>query len=130
MESKKVSFNSIDEYIATFPEAVQKLLQKVRATIKATAPKSATEKISYQMPCFELNGSNLIHFAAFKNHIGIYGAGGAIEVHKELAAYAGPKGTLKFPYAEPLPVDLIRKIVKFRVADNREKTKLKAGKRK
>jgi len=129
MESVKVNFNSIDEYIATFPEAVQKLLQKVRATIHTVAPK-ATEKISYQMPCFELNGKNLIHFAAFKNHIGIYGAGGAIEVHKELAAYAGPKGTLKFPYAEPLPVGLIRKIVKFRVADNKEKTKLKAGKKK
>ncbi|MCX6048740.1 MAG: DUF1801 domain-containing protein [Chloroflexi bacterium] len=127
MDSKKVSFGSIDEYIATFPEAIQKILEELRATIKAAAP-DATEKISYQMPTFAQKG-NLVHFAAFKHHIGLYGASGAIPAFKdELFMYAGEKGALKFPLDKPLPLALISKIITFRVAENLEKAEIKARK--
>lgn len=117
MESKKVGFVSIDEYIATFPEATQKILKKIRATIKAAAP-DAEEKISYQMPTFTLKG-NLVHFAAFKNHIGFYPTPTGIEkFKKELSVYEGAKGSVQFPLDKPIPYDLISKIVKFRVKEN------------
>jgi uncharacterized protein YdhG (YjbR/CyaY superfamily) len=87
MDSNKSGFDSIDEYIATFPEDIQKILQEVRATIKAAAPE-AEEKISYQMPTFTLNGGNLVHFAAFKKHIGFYPTPNGIEAfQKELSVY-------------------------------------------
>src|SRR5436309_4319459 len=114
MDQHKDGFSSIDEYIATFPEEKQVLLQAVRATIKAAAP-DAEERISYQMPAFALNG-NLVYFAALKNHIGFYPTSSGIEAFKdELSAYEGTKGAVRFPIDQPLPVDLISKIVQFRV---------------
>jgi len=129
MENNKVGFTSIDEYIATFPEDIQKILEELRATIKAAAPE-ATEKISYQMPTFYLKG-NLVHFAAYKHHIGFYPAPRGIEAFKdELARYEGSKGAIRFPIGEPLPLDLISRIVKFRVADNLKNAEVKANKKK
>ena len=115
----------IDEYIAGFPKDVQKILNKIRSTIKKAAPK-AEEAITYQIPTFRLNG-NLIHFAAYKNHIGLYPAPRAVEkFKKELARYGAGKGTLRFPLYEPIPYDLITKIVEFRAKQNLEKAKEKA----
>jgi len=122
MENNKISFTSIDEYIATFPEETQKILKEIRATIKAAAP-DAEEKISYQMPTFTLKG-NLVHFAAFKKHIGFYPVPTGIEkFKKELAAYESGKGSVQFPLDEPIPYDLISRIVKFRVKENLVKAK-------
>ena len=127
MERNKVGFVSIDQYIGTFPEETQKILRKLRATIKAAAP-DAEEKISYQMPTFALNG-NLVHFAAFKNHIGFYPTPSGTQAFKrELSIYEGAKGSVKFPIEKPLPLELIRKIVKFRVAENLKKTGKKSPK--
>ncbi len=129
MDSNKPGFSSIDEYIATFPPDIQEILQQLRATIKAAAP-DATEKISYQMPTFFLKG-NLVYFAAHKSHIGFYPAPRGIEAFKEeLSAYKGSKGTVQFPYSEPLPLDLITRIVQFRAAENRQKAASKSGKKK
>jgi uncharacterized protein YdhG (YjbR/CyaY superfamily) len=127
MESKQAGFTSIDEYIATFPVETQKILQELRATIKGCAPE-ATEKISYQMPTFHLNG-NLVHFAAWKRHIGFYPApSGTEEFKQELSKYEGAKGSIKFPIDEPLPLELISRIVKFRVAENLKKAEKKTRK--
>lgn len=116
----KTGFNTIDEYIASFPPQVQKILEDVRAVIRAAAPQ-AQEKISYQMPTFFLNG-NLVHFAAFKNHIGFYPAPRGIEQFKdELSKYKGAKGSVQFPIDEPMPLELISRIVKFRAAENMSK---------
>jgi uncharacterized protein YdhG (YjbR/CyaY superfamily) len=123
METKK-SFTSIDEYIASFPKETQKILKEIRATIKAAAPQ-AEEKISYQMPTFFLNG-NLIHFAAFKNHIGLYPTPSGTEAFKEeIAKYKAAKGSIQLPIDEPMPLKLISRIVKFRVAENLQKAKVK-----
>ncbi len=109
--------NSIDEYVATFPPEVRTRLQKVRATIRKAAPQ-ATETISYRIPAYKLEG-NLIYFAGFAHHIGLYPAPrSSAEFHDELAAYEGGKGTVQFPHDKPLPLNLIARIVKFRVADN------------
>jgi len=127
MENSKVGFNSIDEYIATFPAEMQKILEELRATIKAAAPE-AEEKISYQMPTFALKG-NLVHFAAYKNHIGFYPTPNGIEAFKqELSVYEGAKGSVRFPIEKPLPLELISKIVAFRVAENLEKAGSKTRK--
>lgn len=129
MDSNKSGFNSIDEYIATFPEDIQTILKEIRAVIKTAAPK-AEEKISYQMPTFFLNG-NLVHFAAFKNHIGFYPTPSGTEAfQKELSVYKGAKGSIQFPLDKPMPLKLISKIVKFRVAENLQKAKTKSGKKK
>jgi uncharacterized protein YdhG (YjbR/CyaY superfamily) len=129
MESKKVGFDSMDEYIAIFPKETQKILEKVRATIKDAAP-DAEETISYQMPTFTLKG-NLVHFAAFKNHIGFYPTPTGIEkFKKELSVYEGGKGSVKFPLDKPIPYDLISKIVKFRVKENLTKAETKGEKKK
>ena len=121
MKSQASSITTIDEYIAAFPKGTQKLLREMRATIKSAAPQ-ATEKISYQMPTFHLNG-NLVHFAAFKNHIGFYPTPSGIETFKkELSKYAGSKGAVQFPIDKPLPLTLVKKIVKFRVLENSKKT--------
>ena len=112
-----MKFTSIDEYIAAFPADVQAKLETMRATIRAVAP-AAEEKISYQMPTFALNG-NLVHFAAFKNHIGFYPVPTGIAAFKrELSGYKTAKGSVQFPLDQPLPMTLIRKIVRFRVAEN------------
>ena len=130
MNSKKAGFSSIDEYIASFPDEVQKILEELRATIKATAP-NTKEKISYQIPTFELNGRNLIHFAAWKKHIGMYPIpAGSEAFEKELAQYMDGKGTLKFPLDKPLPLKLIREIVQFRVVDNLKNIGESSSKRK
>ena len=127
MENKKTGFDSIDEYIATFPTEIQKILEEMRATIKAAAPE-AEEKISYQMPTFTLKG-NLVHFAAFKNHIGFYPVPTGIEkFKKELSVYQGSKGSVQFPLDQPIPYNLISKIVKFRVKENLAKAKSKGKK--
>jgi uncharacterized protein YdhG (YjbR/CyaY superfamily) len=129
METGNVGFHSIDEYIATFPPEIQALLESVRATIHAAAPE-AEEKISYQMPTFVLNG-NLVHFAAFKQHIGLYPAPSGIGAfQQELAPYKGAKGSVRFPISQPLPLELISAIVRFRVAENLNKPAAKAGKNK
>jgi len=129
MESDKIGFNTIDEYIATFPEEVQKILEELRETIKAAAP-DAEEKISYQMPTFALKG-NLVHFAAWKNHIGFYPASSGTQAFKhELSIYEGAKGSVKFPIDKPLPLELISKIVKFRVTENLKNAEIKSSKRK
>ena len=128
MNRDKAGFASIDDYIATFPADVQKKLEELRAAIRAAAP-TAEEKISYQMPTFALKG-NLVHFAAWKTHIGFYPApSGIAAFQNELAKYANSKGAVQFPLEQPLPLKLISKIVKFRVAENLEKAELKAAKR-
>lgn len=129
MKSNKASFSSIDEYIGTFPEDTQKILQEMRKTIKAAAPE-AQEKISYKMPAFTLKG-NLVYFAAFKNHIGFYPTPSGTEAfRREISIYQGAKGSIRFPMAEPLPLKLISRIVKFRVAENLKKAEARSGKRK
>jgi uncharacterized protein YdhG (YjbR/CyaY superfamily) len=116
METKK-GFASIDDYIGSFSGETRRILEEIRAVIKAAAPE-AEEKISYQMPTFFLKG-NLIHFAAFKNHIGIYPTPSGTEAFKEeIAQYKSAKGSIQLPIDKPMPLELIRKIVEFRVADN------------
>ena len=113
-------FDSTDDYIAFFPKDVQFKLRELRQAIKETAP-NAKEAISYQMPAFKLNG-NLVWFAAFKDHIGFYPTASGIEMFKaKLSAYETSKGTVKFPLNEPLPIDLVKEIVKFRVKENLDK---------
>lgn len=126
----KSGFQSIDEYIATFSGETQARLETIRATIKAAAP-TAEQRICYQMPMFALNGY-LVYFAAWKNHIGFYPASGeAVEAFKEeLAPYVTAKGSVKLPHDQPLPLELITKIVQYRVAQNLHKTKAKATKKK
>ena len=129
MESKRKAFNSIDEYIANFPAEVQKKLRELRSVIKAAAP-AAEERISYQIPAFTLKG-NLVYFAAYKKHIGFYPTSSGIRAFKhDLSIYEGGKGTVQFPIDKPLPLKLIRKIVKFRVAENLKNAEIKLSERK
>ncbi len=129
MKRDKVNYTSIDEYIATFPEEIQKTLQELRATIKASAP-DAEEKISYQMPTFALKG-NLVHFAAYKKHIGFYPTASGVQAFRqELSVYEGAKGTVRFPIDQPLPLELISRIVRFRVAENLKNAESKASAKK
>jgi uncharacterized protein YdhG (YjbR/CyaY superfamily) len=115
---------TIDEYIAGFPPDVQAILQKIRDTIRKAAP-DAQEAIKYRMPTFVLNG-NLVHFAAFKQHIGFYPVPSGIEKFKaELARYEQGKGSVQFPLDKPIPYGLIGRIVKFRVQENRQKAAAK-----
>lgn len=120
MSTSKKQFQTIDEYIATFPENVQDILQEIRKVIRGAAP-DAEEAISYGMPTFKLNG-NLVHFAAYEKHIGFYPAPSGIEAFKEeLSTYKGGKGSVQFPIDKPLPLDLVEKIVIFRVEENLNK---------
>jgi uncharacterized protein YdhG (YjbR/CyaY superfamily) len=108
---------STDEYISSFPKATQFLLQEVRKTIKSAAPE-ANESISYGMPAYKLNGKALVYFAGYKNHIGFYATPtGHAEFTEELAKYKQGKGSVQFPINEPIPLDLITKIVKFRISE-------------
>lgn len=117
METHTTKASTIDEYIASFPLEVQTILLKLRAVIREAAPQ-ATEKISYQMPTYYLNG-NLVHFAAFKHHIGFYPTPSAVAgFSAELAAYKNAKGSIQFPIGQPLPYDLIERMVRFRVEEN------------
>ncbi len=123
MKELKEQLKTIDEYIRTFPEEVQTELKKMKKTIQEAAPE-ATEAIRYQMPTFRLNGKNLVHFAAFKNHIGFYPIPSGIEAFKkELSIYKQGKGSVQFPLDKPVPYELVKKIVKFRVAENMKKSK-------
>jgi uncharacterized protein YdhG (YjbR/CyaY superfamily) len=123
LEAGKRSPTTIDEYIAQFPEDVQQILVKVWDVIRASAP-GAVEKISYQIPAFYLNGS-LVWFAGYKHHIGFYPKGSGIEAFKEeLSPYKSAKGSVQFPLDKPIPYELIRKIVRFRVAENLKNSQL------
>jgi len=114
--------NPITDYIQTFPAGIQKILIELRSLIQKAAPE-ASEKISYQMPTFFLNG-NLVHFAAYQNHIGFYPAPSAItRFAEELKGYKTSKGAIRFSIGQPLPTDLIRRIVAFRVKENLQKPK-------
>src|SRR5690242_8999917 len=109
------NFQTIDEYIASCPAEAQEALATVRRTVREVAP-AAGEKISYKMPAFTLEGSALVYFSAWKGHIGFYGHAGASETFMdELARYAGEKGSLRFPLDQPLPLDLIRDVVRTSV---------------
>lgn len=122
METKPRTAGTTDEYIAQFPEDVQQILQKVRATIKEAAP-NATERISYGMPGFYQNGM-LVWFAAHTNHIGFYPTGEGVEVfEKELSQYKHSKGAVQFPLEQPIPYELITKITKYRIERTQEKKK-------
>jgi uncharacterized protein YdhG (YjbR/CyaY superfamily) len=122
MSKPKKQFKTIDEYIGTFPKKVQEILEKLRQTISKSAPK-AEETINYQIPTFKLNG-NLVHFAAYKTHIGFYPTPSGIEAFKkELSTYDLAKGSVKFPLDKPIPFDLVRKIVEYRVKENLDKEK-------
>jgi uncharacterized protein YdhG (YjbR/CyaY superfamily) len=113
-------FETIDEYIKTFPVDAQRILEEMRQTIHKAAPE-AVEAISYQIPTFKLNG-NLVHFAAFKNHIGFYPTPSGIEAFKkELSPYKRGRGSVQFPIDKPIPFDLVEKIVKFRIQENLRK---------
>jgi uncharacterized protein YdhG (YjbR/CyaY superfamily) len=123
------TISTIDDYIAGFPEDVQKKLEEIRSVIKQSAP-AAVEAMKYGIPTFVYKG-NLVHFGGYKNHIGFYPAPRGLEKFKEeLSAYEGSKGTVKFPLDQPIPYDLIRKIVTFRVQDNLEKAQAKGKKSK
>jgi uncharacterized protein YdhG (YjbR/CyaY superfamily) len=128
MKANQKKPTTIDEYIADFPRDVQPLLEKVRAAIRKAAP-NAIEKISYQMPTFAQEG-NLIHFAGYNHHIGLYPGSRPIEVFKdELTKYKTSKGTVQLPLDKPIPVGLIGKITKFCVKRNLEKAALKGKKK-
>ena len=130
MDASNKQFKTIDEYIKMFPDDVQTILNQVRQTIREAAP-DAEETINYQMPTFTLNG-NLVHFAAFKTHIGFYPTPTGIEAFKEeLSPYKGAKGSVQFPIDQPMPLSLIRRIVEYRVKENSErKPKKKSSGRK
>jgi uncharacterized protein YdhG (YjbR/CyaY superfamily) len=120
MNMKGPLAKNIDDYIATFPQDIQKKLKDVRTAIRKAAPQ-AEEAIKYAIPTFVLNG-NLVHFAAMKNHVGFYPApSGIVAFKKQLSSYEQGKGSIQFPFDEPIPLKLITEIVKFRVAENLDK---------
>jgi uncharacterized protein YdhG (YjbR/CyaY superfamily) len=120
---------TIDDYIAGFPDHVQQRLEKVRATIRKAAP-DAEESISYRIPTFNLNGRYLIYFAALKKHIGVYPAPVAhAELKAALSPYASGKGTVRFPLDEPIPVGVLQKIVKFRMREHAARAAAKGKKK-
>ncbi len=122
MENRSRAFSSIDEYIQSFPPGSQIKLNEMRHLIRKTAPE-AVERISYQMPCFYFHG-NLVYFGAYATHIGFYpGANGISQFKNELKDYKSAKGSVRFPLEKPLPLDIIRRIVEFRVEENRKKAK-------
>jgi uncharacterized protein YdhG (YjbR/CyaY superfamily) len=121
MKAFTTDITTIDEYLRGFPEEVKVILSELRSTIRQAAPQ-AIEKISYQMPTFYYHG-NLVHFAAFKNHIGFYPTPSGIAAYREdLKKYKSAKGSVQFPIDEPLPLKLIARIVKFRVSENAQKS--------
>ena len=121
MTKSKKQLKTIDEYIATFPKEVQDVLEKIRSTIRESAPK-AEEAISYGIPAFRLNGRGLVYFGAWKNHIGFYPTPSGIEAFKkELASFKQEKGSVQFPLDKPISYDLVKKIVRYRVTEILEK---------
>lgn len=128
MRTDRPVSRTIDEYIAGFPPDIQAILQKVRTTIRKAAP-GAQEAIKYQMPTFVLEG-NLVHFAAFKSHIGLYPTpSGTERFREELSSYETGKGSIRFPLDKPIPYSLIARIVKFRVKENQERAEARRHKR-
>jgi uncharacterized protein YdhG (YjbR/CyaY superfamily) len=124
MESKKNTPKDVDDYISGFPKNTREILEELRATIRKAAPE-AEELVSYQMPAFKYHGM-LVYFAVYKNHIGFYPTPSGIEAFKkELSIYKGAKGSVQFPMDNPLPLNLISKIVKFRVKENLERANAK-----
>ena len=122
MEEPAAKFETIDAYISRYDEDIQAILQEFRRVIKEAAP-DATEKISYQMPTFYLNG-NLVHFAVQKNHIGFYPAPSGVAAFKEeLTDYKTSKGAIQFPLTKPIPYELVRRIVRFRVEEAKQNKK-------
>ena len=116
-------FETIDEYIESFPENVQSVLEKLRATVQEVAPE-AVGSISYDMPTFRLNGERLVYFSAWKSHIGLYSIPRGNEAfRKELSPYEGEKGSLRFPLEKPMPCDLVKKIVMFRMKEIQDEKK-------
>jgi uncharacterized protein YdhG (YjbR/CyaY superfamily) len=123
LSRKNKASKAIDEYIATFPREVQTILEELRQVIRGSAP-DAEEVISYGIPTFDLNGLHLVHFAAYKSHIGFYPTSSGIKAFKrELSSFKTSKGTVQFPLDKPIPFDLIKKIVNFRVKENMSKNK-------
>jgi uncharacterized protein YdhG (YjbR/CyaY superfamily) len=124
MQGSKDQFKTVDEYIAKFPKDVRDVLEELRRVIAEAAPE-AEEAISYGMPAFKLHGRSLVFFAAWKSHVGFYPGGpSAIEAFKkELSPFKLSKGTVQFPLDKPIPFDLVKKIVKFRVEENKSKKK-------
>lgn len=111
---------TVNEYIVTFPEEIQQILKTIRAVITESAPE-AEESISYGMPAYKLNKKPLVYFAAFKNHIGFYATpSGHSQFAEELSKYKQGKGSVQFPIDQPMPLDLIRRIVKFRAQENKK----------
>lgn len=128
MKTNRAAPTTIDEYIAGYPPDVQAILQQIRQTIREAAP-DAEEAISYQLPTFRLHG-NLVHFGAFKSHLGFYPTPTGIEkFQKELSVYQGAKGSVRFPLDQPIPYALIKRIVKFRVQENRAQAAARSKKR-
>lgn len=116
-------FETVDDYIKSFPEEVQSKLRQIRTVIRANAPK-AVESLSYGMPAYKENGRILVYFAAYKNHIGFYATpSGHEEFRKELSSYKKGKGSVQFPLDQPIPYDLIGRIVEFRLEENRLRLK-------
>ena len=123
---KKIAFNNVDDYIHSFPGEIQELLQQIRNIIKNTVPE-AMESISYGMPAYKLKGRPLVYFAGYKNHIGFYATpSGHSEFAEELSKYKQGKGSVQFPVTAPMPLELIEKIVRFRVKENLGKSPKKA----
>ena len=128
MKGPRKEYKTIDEYIASFPKDIQIILEELRQAIREAAP-TAEETISYQMPAFRLNGF-LVYFAEFKNHIGFYPTPSAIDAfEEELSLYEVSKGTIRFPINDPITFDLIKKIVKYRVRENLDRSLSKTNKR-
>lgn len=128
MKTEQTSPQTIDEYIAGFPEDIQAILQQIRLVVRQEAPE-AQETIKYQMPTFVWHG-NLVYFAAFKKHIGFYPVPTGLEAFREeLAGYVGGKGSVQFPLNQPIPYDLIGRIVAFRVKENLAKAEAKKKKK-
>jgi uncharacterized protein YdhG (YjbR/CyaY superfamily) len=120
MVPDKTKFTSVDEYIGSFPKGIRIILQQIRNTVKEAAPE-AVETIKYQMPTFTLHG-NLIHFGAFRNHIGIYPVPKGDNIfRKELSVYVAEKSTIRLPFDKPMPLDLIKKIIELRVKETESK---------
>lgn len=129
MEKEKTIPQNVDEYIKDFPEETQNILQELRATIKKIAPE-AEEMIGYAIPSFKLNNVYLVHFAAFKNHIGFYATPSGNEAFKkEISHYKTGKGSVQFPLDKPMPLNLITQIVQFRVEEILDKAKTKGKKK-
>jgi len=128
MATTRTAPTTIDEYIADYPPDVRAILQKIRQTIREAAP-DAEEAISYQLPTFKLHGS-LVHFGAFKSHIGFYPtSAGAEQFQKELSVYQGAKGSVRFPLDQPMPYALIKRIVEYRVKENRARAAARSKQR-